>query len=487
MKEIYRKASEVVVWLGEDKGDTAVGVSMLPKVHAAALDSKLLQGPDSLAMRLEQAGLPDFDAPVWMSVAEIYRRHWFMRIWVLQELAVANTAMVYCGGCCVPWAYFTPAAKCLEAAAEVHYWDVRYRFDLNRFFFMNTFHTHVNQGIPLTLLYVLSATRGHFSTDPRDKVFAVLGLAFDADGLLLDPDYSKSTFQVYWTLAMGMIVNRGSLEILSHKEDPWFTGIRSLPSWVVDWSVHPRAHPLRLTFSYSNYAAAGDSRARVRITTEDPNTLNAMGFQVDKIKECGYPFLRYAPQDNIAGKIYRRIKFSDFNFDTQMYLEQDRWMQWERIALKLESYPGGEDPLDAYLHTLSGGLDLRGDRPTHDLKFFYQAYLRVWDCLREKGPIHCNAEVSQEICTHFNWYLDAIEHVAYGRLLFTSEKGYMGLAPPSTRPGDMVCVLLGGKTPYILRPDGKRHYRLIGDCYMHGQMHHNTVNIDDKLEEFAIR
>jgi hypothetical protein len=30
-------------------------------------------------------------------------------------------------------------------------------------------------------------------------------------------------------------------------------------------------------------------------------------------------------------------------------------------------------------------------------------------------------------------------------------KGYMGLAPHSARQGDLVCILLGGQTPFILR------------------------------------
>ena len=487
MKEIYRKASEVIVWLGEDKEDSASGASMLPGIHAAALHGKLLQGPDSLEMRLEQAGLPGFDAPSWKSLAELYRRSWFMRIWVVQELAVAHTAMVHCGGLCVPWACFAPAAICLRTAADVHYWNVRYRFDTNRFAYMDSCHTQFKKGTPMRLLDVLSATRGHFSMDPRDKVFAVLGLAFDARALFLDPDYSKSVFEVYSTLTMGMIADGEFLEILSHKEDPWFTSIKKLPSWVVDWSVHPRAHPLRMSLVYNYYKAAGDSQARVRRATEDPTTLNVMGFRIDNIRECGYPLLRYAPRDNIAGNSYRRMNVSHYNYETHMYLERDRWMQWERVVLKLESYPTGEDPFEAYVRTLSGGLDLRGDQSPHDLKFFYQAYLRTWDCLREKGPIYCHAEISKDVCTHFNWYRDAVENVAYGRLLFTSENGYMGLAPPSTRPGDLVCVLLGGRTPYILRPDGKRHYRLIGECYVHGQMHRNMDGVGDELEEFAIR
>jgi len=50
------------------------------------------------------------------------------------------------------------------------------------------------------------------------------------------------------------------------------------------------------------------------------------------------------------------------------------------------------------------------------------------------------------------------------RKLFTTVQGYMGLAPSTAREGDLVCVLLGGDVPFILRPS-KSNYSLIGESY----------------------
>ncbi|PMD28931.1 hypothetical protein L207DRAFT_380461, partial [Hyaloscypha variabilis F] len=55
------------------------------------------------------------------------------------------------------------------------------------------------------------------------------------------------------------------------------------------------------------------------------------------------------------------------------------------------------------------------------------------------------------------------------RKLFTTVQGYMGLAPSTAREGDLVCVLLGGDVPFILRPS-KSNYSLIGESYVHGIM-----------------
>ena len=55
------------------------------------------------------------------------------------------------------------------------------------------------------------------------------------------------------------------------------------------------------------------------------------------------------------------------------------------------------------------------------------------------------------------------------RRLITTEKGYLGLAVAATEPKDRICILVGCKTPLILRPQGK-YFRVIGECYIHGIM-----------------
>lgn len=40
-----------------------------------------------------------------------------------------------------------------------------------------------------------------------------------------------------------------------------------------------------------------------------------------------------------------------------------------------------------------------------------------------------------------------------GRNLVMTERGYFGFAPRDTQPGDLICVFLGGATPFVLRED----------------------------------
>jgi hypothetical protein len=64
-----------------------------------------------------------------------------------------------------------------------------------------------------------------------------------------------------------------------------------------------------------------------------------------------------------------------------------------------------------------------------------------------------------------------IHKACANRALFVTEKGYIGLAPWNACKGDVVAILPGGKTPYLLRPCISRpSYTFIGETYVHGLM-----------------
>ncbi len=53
--------------------------------------------------------------------------------------------------------------------------------------------------------HLLQTTLAFEATDPRDKVFALLGLVHEDDRSALKPDYSKPIQQVYTELAHHLI------------------------------------------------------------------------------------------------------------------------------------------------------------------------------------------------------------------------------------------------------------------------------------------
>ncbi|KAF5611424.1 heterokaryon incompatibility protein [Fusarium subglutinans] len=59
----------------------------------------------------------------------------------------------------------------------------------------------------------------------------------------------------------------------------------------------------------------------------------------------------------------------------------------------------------------------------------------------------------------------------FGRGLFATENGRLGLGLHSTREGDEVWILDGCQVPCLLRHTGDGRYKLVGEAYVHGIMH----------------
>jgi hypothetical protein len=73
-----------------------------------------------------------------------------------------------------------------------------------------------------------------------------------------------------------------------------------------------------------------------------------------------------------------------------------------------------------------------------------------------------------------------------GRRFFTTKNGYMGLCPSLARIDDQIVILLGGRTPFILRKTKKNRYRFIGECYVHGMMNGEGLGQNPEMQDFHI-
>ncbi|KAF1948812.1 hypothetical protein CC80DRAFT_430751 [Byssothecium circinans] len=84
------------------------------------------------------------------------------------------------------------------------------------------------------------------------------------------------------------------------------------------------------------------------------------------------------------------------------------------------------------------------------------------------------AEVTKSESDDENWSRRATS-ASEGRIFARTGRGSYVLGPAALEAGD-VCVLLGNKVPFCLRPMGRR-YLLVGDCYVHGLMNGEAMDI----------
>jgi hypothetical protein len=86
------------------------------------------------------------------------------------------------------------------------------------------------------LLMFLAESRGEFQgTDPRDFVYAFLGLLQNPDGLL-QPDYSRSLRDVFTSTTRAFIERSQVPDVLGLASGVAYSSARDLPPWAVDWS-----------------------------------------------------------------------------------------------------------------------------------------------------------------------------------------------------------------------------------------------------------
>jgi len=121
-------------------------------------------------------------------------------------------------------------------------------------------------------------------SDPRDWIFAVLGLADDATEFDAFPDYTMS-YEDVDTKATRKFLNQGRIDILSYYQFPRDS---SIPTWVPDWrspTFNPNTYippPTKLSF-----LASGNSVSRHTISYEDSDSIALRDILVDVVREFG--------------------------------------------------------------------------------------------------------------------------------------------------------------------------------------------------------
>lgn len=97
MARIYSGAKQACIWLGEDTDDSTTAIGFINEIMK-------LENFDSISEKKENASK-------WQSLLLLMQRPWFSRRWVVQEIALARSATIYCGNDQIPWTNFAVAVE----------------------------------------------------------------------------------------------------------------------------------------------------------------------------------------------------------------------------------------------------------------------------------------------------------------------------------------------------------------------------------------
>lgn len=315
-----------------------------------------------------------------------------------------------CGGFIFPWTYLEKLSELLDK--PYGYWYAAFQnvkgHDRARALVLE--RDEIQTGDPPSLLWSLASFRHFESSNPRDKLYSLLGISKQTYGLM--PDYDKSVTEVYVSLVQEIIDQTGILDILAmatislsikaEEEEKL-----ALPSWTPDWRF---PNPLTELGSGQLYHASGNRKAEAEFS-DSGKQLSLFGIQADTIEKCGESrpngdLPPFAAWKSLAGANSRDSTYSAGGSRKAAY-----WRTVFADQMEFKRLPAEEPSLPLHFRGVSSE---RQDREIEASITYFTA------------P-HC-----------------------FGRNFFVTKRGYFGLGAPSIEPGDLVCVIPGGAVPFVL-------------------------------------
>jgi len=488
MGDIYRRASDVIAWLGKEDAGAVLALECIAQVYEAQVFSQsglrvaiataeIRQGRNNeqeASFVQVQATLEnvlhrfDFDSVV-KAVGRLTERSWWRRLWVVQELVLSQQAYIRCGPIAIPWTSFEyfldlcelfmlcfPADSTFYAAYIVNY----------KTFILSKCWRQVQSGRPPTmfqLLEMMITMAIRETSDPRDRVYALLGLAEDRKQLGIKPNYSLGCVEVYLNIAEALLLRHG-LVVLSYCSARRASKLRldGLPSWAPDLSGTV-PDPLRGSMASSLYRASGTSRAVVnhrcfRYHGSLRSILEVQSIAVDTVATASVE--RPSPRasfDVSKAKILRKWlrKIPRLLYTEEaMYDAIWRVLVANRISRRgqeasREAEPQDEDGFKALI-SHDGTSLTSSDGIIND--YLYSAWVRTVE-----------------------------------RCIFTSSSGRVGLSSSAIRPHDYIVILLGADMPFIVRPIQNDQCQIIGEAYVHGLMEGEAMRGSPRIGPLYIR
>ncbi|RKL31101.1 hypothetical protein BFJ70_g9845 [Fusarium oxysporum] len=189
MGEIYRKADNVILWLGYLNGDAALLKSAIDRFKSQLPPQAFRQWSREDSrwkdqwVRVED-GTKEYHEKLSNGLHNFMDNAWFSRVWILQEVANAKRAIVKCNLGNIPAKVFALLPHAMNVQVNEQCQAV---LDIMPGPQKGSSWWNENRN----LCNLLWKFRGSQATDPRDRVYALLDLASDIKDNRIRADYAK--------------------------------------------------------------------------------------------------------------------------------------------------------------------------------------------------------------------------------------------------------------------------------------------------------
>ncbi|KAI1775463.1 HET-domain-containing protein [Hypoxylon cercidicola] len=504
MRDIYASAEQVIIWLGEEDDETSLVFDTLSVLATQSHRQGDEQDKELLdATRLCSgffSGLAD-------------RRPWLSRVWIIQELAMAKgDPLVVCGRKSITWSTLMKASKYVfrkvfteigmvrrkprsnnnqstpgnskgedGSASEEEDEDVEVLGMLKIDVLDDLYKAMKSQGGE-SLRKLLMISRTSEATDPRDKIYGLLGLLKPNAS---DPQSSSSPIVVDYHKPTAAVYADAVAHIFAQGDGPYFLsgmflpGISApapyipslppttpqppLPSWVPDISrqvggkaTQPAGYIFHPPAAISASGPGADCNNGRRL--EDERTLQVEGLFVDTIEEVvflGTSLEEYIDQLPHIESLAEIARQRPCLLEPSVRSHMERFRKGEPLWKALISnkrFNSGYDPAPASYEAM---------------------YTSLLNGLPEGEDWKSKPSYDQ------NEYIKRLSLNAGKQSFFIATSGFVGTCVPDSRKGDVIAILFGSPAPFVLRPgsetvqvDGRERptHFLIGASYVSGIM-----------------
>ncbi|KAH8672402.1 heterokaryon incompatibility protein-domain-containing protein [Ilyonectria robusta] len=475
-----------------------------------------------LEMIAKRWGLGSDDGGIFPHREMLYflRRPIWTRVWIIQEFTCAKDLFLTCGlselkfiyWIIVYWIYVEfyewkrhsmdlgpRAAEYLSSLAALEsytFQTVLTMQSMHRWGHMEALRK--NSFTPLREL--LGSTFRLGATDPRDRVFALLGIAKDAPKLGLIPNYSKSYAEVLletaWRLvARGVFILDDSRGLKKSELAP------DLPSWAPEWSLRPpqKLNPIRREASL-RFLASGHTEMSTASLIEEADysqrDLCMSGISVAYVVQVGdvvdFPGPRETPQNlQRAQHFLEDLRQLSKNPSVTRPPGQSTYVQeaLRKIPVAYRRLLRDEEMrVDDRIRTASQWQTDLPDRPE----------VHIWDpSLLEaefqflSGNQRVPAELSDsersswllQNCKRYFEELHRYSDETRPMLCSgTNDVTFLGTGPREMQAGDQVFIFQGAHVPFVVRPMSGGLFQVVGETYVYGMMYGEMINGHTQFE-----
>jgi len=486
MGDIYTRASLVTVWLSTsaprqsdmdeitDNFQATLALFQIRRFNSieASLSNNVSQFA-SIASEREK--------PSWEAVSKLLDHPYFERSWIIQEVVLASCIRVMYRRVEIDWEIF--ASGLLRMGQGNIYTGVALRTadaeispKLKRMGTLGQIEKWRRKrlrGEEISFSDIALGIKSFQATDLRDKIFAVHGICGTVSEDLTVPDYSKKLSDVYLDATRRLIKEEGISRILFLEGVGYSleatSGLENFPSWAPYWS---RATDF-VTLSYAgqkiDYCAGGD--AQLDLHHLDGTSLLLSTHLFGTIEELGPVFgLRFSEvreQNAVHEPQFLQALINSY----QLILNTEH----KHNPYQHASVPHTVEEL--FWRLLIGNRTTRERPAPLHVKEMYTTYMQL--AIKEQQNIGegisqtALKDVIQQVQGAWE-YAGWASRASGNRRVCVTKNGYVGLGPPLSVIGDIVAVVIGAQTPFIVRrvkgTAEMNQFQLVGECYIHGIM-----------------